>query len=185
MPDLPPTLTLRDDRVLLRDWLPADWPAIEPVCGEWDVCQFSSVPWTFTQTAAEVWVATQRDRRANATALVLAITRAGDPGRRPVGTVNLFRFHEAPHNAALGYWLVPQARGEGLATAAAALLAGWGFAELGLTRIELTIRPANAASHRVAQRLGAVREGVAVHDAGGRLWEMVVYGLSPPPPGAA
>jgi len=62
--------------------------------------------------------------------------------------------------AAVGYWLVPQARGRGVATHAVQLIARWAFVELGLARLELTCGPDNQASQRVAQRCGFTREGV-------------------------
>ena len=40
------------------------------------------------------------------------------------------------------------------------LLTRWGFAELGLERIELRIDVENGASERVAERAGYTREGV-------------------------
>jgi len=60
----------------------------------------------------------------------------------------------------IGYVLAPAARGRGVATRAVGLLTGWGFGELGLQRIELRIDARNAASERVAERAGYVREGV-------------------------
>src|SRR5690349_16681974 len=38
MAPLPEELRLEGDRVILRDWRDEDAPALEPVCGEWDVC---------------------------------------------------------------------------------------------------------------------------------------------------
>ena len=96
-----------------------------------------------------------------------------------VGNVNLVRFSDDGREAALGYWLVPAARGRGLATAAARLLCAWGFAELRLARIELAVLPGNASSQRVATRLGAVSAGIRrdSHHAGGRSWDMLIYSL--------
>ena len=53
------------------------------------------------------------------------------------------------------------ARGEirGIATGAARQVAATGFGELGLVRIEIATLPGNAASQRVAEKLGATREG--------------------------
>ena len=56
--------------------------------------------------------------------------------------------------AAVGYWLAPEARGRGAATHAVRLLARWAFAELGLSRLELTCGPDNEASQHVAERCG-------------------------------
>ena len=59
----------------------------------------------------------------------------------------------------LGYWVRPDAAGQGVATAATRLLARDGFERLGLVRIEIVMDPANAASRRVAEKAGATFEG--------------------------
>ena len=168
---------MHGDRVLLRDWERGDAPAIEPVCGDWDVCQFTTVPWRYTPGEARAWIQRLSERRDAGSGLALAIVETG--GHRPVGNVNLVRFSETRHEAALGYWLLPSARGRGLATTAARILSEWGFQELGLERVELAILPENAASHTVASRLGATCQGLqrGSHLAGGRPWDMIVYSL--------
>src|SRR4051794_3054611 len=112
MPLLPESLTLHDCGVVLRDWRQDDAPALEPVCGDPDVCRFSTVPWTYTPSAAAAWIRRIRDHRSSGTALGLAITREHED--RPLGHVNLVRFSDGGRAAALGYWLVPAARGQGL-----------------------------------------------------------------------
>jgi RimJ/RimL family protein N-acetyltransferase len=59
------------------------------------------------------------------------------------------------------------------------MLCAWAFEQMALTRIELAILPKNAPSHRVAERLGAAREGLRrnSHVAEGRSWDMVIYSL--------
>jgi RimJ/RimL family protein N-acetyltransferase len=183
---------LEDEFVRLRRWRRADAPVLAVVCGEAAVCTFTAVPWTYSPAAAEAWVERQRSRRPEDGALALAIVRRSGsggtaPGRadatRPVGAVNISRREDDAEVGSLGYWLVPEARGHGLAFAAARLLCGWGFAALGLARIELEIRPDNVASQRLAERLGATREGLRPesHLAEGRRWDMVLYSLRPEP----
>ena len=122
MPTLPDSLRLTDGDVALRDWAAPDAPAIEPVCGEWNVCQFSSVPWIYTPSAARAWIDRQHDRRRSGSALTLAVTVNHGV---PVGNVNLVRFSDDGREAALGYWLVPAARGRGLAARSARALCAW------------------------------------------------------------
>jgi RimJ/RimL family protein N-acetyltransferase len=62
--------------------------------------------------------------------------------------------------AELGYLVVPQARGRGVATEALRLLTELAFTELDLVRLELMIAIHNQPSKIVAQRCGYVREGV-------------------------
>jgi RimJ/RimL family protein N-acetyltransferase len=144
MPVLPEPLTLRDGVVVLRDWREDDAPSLEPVCGDWDVCQFTSVPWTYTPSDARAWVRHIHDRRSSGSGLALAITREGDDV--VLGSVNLVRFSDDGREAALGYWLVPAARGHGLAVTAARMLCSWGFEQLRLQRVELAVLPKNLAS---------------------------------------
>lgn len=176
---LPQELRLESDRVVLRDWRDEDAPALAPVCGEWDVCAFTSVPWTYSEAEALAWVERQRQKRAAGTVLALAIQ--GRDHDRALGNVNLARLDDCGREAAIGYWLVPEARGQGLATAAASLLVDWGLTSLGLERVEFAILPENLASQRIAERLGATPEGVRrqSHEADGRLWDMTIWSVGP------
>lgn len=91
-------------------------------------------------------------------------TRAGFAIEAPEGEflgIGLFVLLDRDaRQAEIGYIVAPQARGLGVATRALRLLTGWGFAELGLERIELRIDVANTGSERVAERAGYTREGV-------------------------
>jgi ribosomal-protein-serine acetyltransferase len=62
--------------------------------------------------------------------------------------------------ANLGYWVRSKCTGKGIATAAALLVERFGFNELGLTRIEIGAAASNSASLRVAEKLGATRQGI-------------------------
>jgi ribosomal-protein-serine acetyltransferase len=63
-------------------------------------------------------------------------------------------------NGFMGYWIRTSRTKQGFACEAAALLAQFGFAQLGLIRIEIIVAAANAASQRVAEKVGALREGL-------------------------
>jgi RimJ/RimL family protein N-acetyltransferase len=77
-----------------------------------------------------------------------------------VGHVWANRAKEEPGAAAIGYWLLPAARGRGVATRAVRLLCEWLVAERGLRTLRLFTDPANVASQRVAERSGFTRIGV-------------------------
>ncbi|MGI5394323.1 GNAT family N-acetyltransferase [Streptomyces sp. CA-251251] len=62
--------------------------------------------------------------------------------------------------ARIGYWVLPEARGRGVATRALLLASRWAFAELGLHRLELGHAARHAASCRVAERGGYAYEGL-------------------------
>ena len=66
--------------------------------------------------------------------------------------------HEADRPAGeLSYWLVPEARGRGLASAAVRLMMASVVAGTGLRSVVLDIEAGNVASARLAERLGAER----------------------------
>lgn len=73
----------------------------------------------------------------------------------------------------LGWALTYEAWGHGYATEAARAVRDWVRAERGVTRLISVIAPANVASQRVAQRLGAVPvETVQLYDTGDAVvWE--------------
>ncbi len=179
MTKLPESLELEGEGVALRDWRDGDAPALAPACGEWDVCAFTSVPWEYSEDGALAWVERQRAKRAAGTVLALAI-QGRDDGRA-LGNVNLAGFADDGRAAEIGYWLVPAARGRGLATAAVRLLVDWGFENLGLERVEFAILPENLDSRRVAERLGARSEGLRERshpDHEGNWWPMTIWSLT-------
>ena len=77
-----------------------------------------------------------------------------------LGACGLNRIDHANRSANLGYWVRSSRMGKGIAPAATLLLAGWGFKELGLNRIEIVVAVGNLRSQRVAEKTGAQREGV-------------------------
>lgn len=62
--------------------------------------------------------------------------------------------------ANLGYWVRNSATGQGIATRATRLVARFAFEQLNLQRVEIVAAVGNLASQRVAEKAGAVREGV-------------------------
>lgn len=60
----------------------------------------------------------------------------------------------------VGYWIDGRCAGRGLMPAAVALVSSYCFRVLGLHRLEINIRPENAASLRVVEKLGFRPEGL-------------------------
>ena len=81
----------------------------------------------------------------------------------------------------LGYWLRTGYTGKGYATEATKLLAKFGINQLQLKRIEIIASVENTPSHKVAQRAGAYREGIArnkllIHN---KFHDAVIYSFVP------
>lgn len=80
--------------------------------------------------------------------------------QRFLGGCGINGLNYAHRFANLGYWMRTSAAGQGAATAATRLLARFGFEELKLNRIEIVVAIGNRASERVAEKAGALREGI-------------------------
>jgi ribosomal-protein-alanine N-acetyltransferase len=96
-----------------------------------------------------------------------------------VGSVMLYALDWRHKRGELGYWLVPAARGRGLATRALRLAVRWMFEDLRLERAQLVTTPDNAGSLAVARRAGFAQEGLLrgrdIED--GERVDVVVLGL--------
>ena len=80
-----------------------------------------------------------------------------------IGEVSLGSVQRGPFQSAyVGYWIAESQAGNGLAPEAVALTLRFGFDVLRLHRIEAAIVPRNAASRRVAEKLGLRNEGTSV-----------------------
>ena len=179
---LPPTLELGDGRLCLRPWQDDD---AERLCeaarasvasvGRW-------LPWChadYQRDEAVVWIARCRDGWHAGEHVALPIFDAA--GTELLGAVGLNQFNRAQRSANLGYWVRQSCQRQGIAASACRLAAGFGFAQLGLARIEIVVLPDNHASRRTAEKLGAQFEAIARH----RLWvhgqprDAAVYALIP------
>jgi RimJ/RimL family protein N-acetyltransferase len=81
-------------------------------------------------------------------------------GERFLGGVGLNFINRVHQFGNLGYWVRTSVTGRGVASKASRLVARFGFEELGLHRIEILAAVSNIASQRVAEKIGAAREGV-------------------------
>ncbi|WP_428376871.1 GNAT family N-acetyltransferase [Lichenicoccus sp.] len=92
-------------------------------------------------------------------ALVARIARAAECGT-VVGVITLGGILRGPfQNAYLGYYGMAGCGGRGLMTAGVGAMCRLAFQELGLHRLEANIQPGNAASIRLATRIGFRLEG--------------------------
>lgn len=89
----------------------------------------------------------------------------------PVGHVGLNMIEHQMRSAMVGYWVLPEARGRGIAGRALELCTRWAFEEVGLHRLTLGHALGHEASCRVAERSGYPFEGVlrgAMYESGSR-----------------
>jgi RimJ/RimL family protein N-acetyltransferase len=76
------------------------------------------------------------------------------------GCCGLNRINEADLVCNLGYWVRESKIRQGAAAEAARVLAKFGHEEAGLRRIEIVIAMGNSPSRKVAEKIGAISEGI-------------------------
>jgi RimJ/RimL family protein N-acetyltransferase len=142
VPDPP----LGDGIVGLRPADERDLPAIEAGISDAEVVRWIGPP----EATPEGVLALNRERWA-AGSPTFAIHEGDDAC---VGLVWINRGSENPSVGYVGYWLLPKARGRGVATRAVRLISAWALRELGTASLALTTDTANARSQAVAERSG-------------------------------
>jgi RimJ/RimL family protein N-acetyltransferase len=153
LPDPPPAA----GGVRLRPWREADLPAALRGTHDPLVPRFTRIPENNTMENLRAHLWSHGSERESGEALHLAIADAASD--EFLGAISLLRFAWDEARCEVGYWLAPEGRGRGAATAGARLIADWALASLPVERVEIRTHPENAASQRVAERAGFAREG--------------------------
>jgi RimJ/RimL family protein N-acetyltransferase len=140
---MPLSLKPLDDRHL---------PGMEEIVADPDALRFTRIPEPAPPGFAATWLGRYRgDERVG-----FAIE---DQRGAFLGLALAPEIDRDAREVELGYIVHPAARGRGVATQGLVLLTRWAFDELGALRAYLFIASENAASLKVAQRAGYVREG--------------------------
>lgn len=155
-----PTLSAPDG-VLLRPWESSDAPVFlaayrDPEIQHWHTRQPRS------EEQVREWFDDYRQAWGQETGASWAVTRGGGEvlGRVAMGSLNL-----DDGVAGCSYWVLPAARGAGVATRALTTLSVWALGEAGFHRLYLDHSTRNHASCRVALKCGFLLEGTKRSDA--------------------
>ncbi|MFK4082904.1 GNAT family N-acetyltransferase [Kribbella sp. NPDC020789] len=137
----------------LRPWRSTDVPAViaaftDAAIEHWHVRRID------TTREAEAWLAQWPQRWSAGEAASWAITTGG----ATAGQIGLRGIDLTNATVSLSYWMLPTARGQGLAPRAIATLERWCIA-VGFQRIALQHSTHNHASCRVAEKAGYPLEG--------------------------
>lgn len=167
-------MELRDEDLALRPWTEDDVPALVVACNDHDITRWIPlIPSPYTEEDALSFVRGGVRPEAHS----LAITLDGVV----VGSIGMGVSSEN-YRGRIGYWVAATVRGRGVCTRALRLLSRWGLDELELQRLDLITDPDNAASQRVAEKVGFRREGVLrahLHHPDGRIRDSVMFSLLP------
>lgn len=108
---------------------------------------------------ARAWIAAQEELARQGAAYEFSIWSEG----RYVGGCGINHINKANRFPNLGCWVRTSAMGRGIAPAAVRLVADHAIEKTDLIRLEIVCALGNVRSQRVAEKVGATREGVATN----------------------
>ncbi len=156
---------IETERLLLCTWEPEDWRAFLRLTTDPQVMRYihTAALWSEEQTRA--FVAQQIAYQQQLGFCMWEMARK--PGGELIGMCGLKPLGSTPE-IEIGWWLLPEYWGNGLATEAAAAALRYGFEQARLERIVAVAQPENAASVRVMEKIGmqyaehTMHKGIAV-----------------------
>jgi RimJ/RimL family protein N-acetyltransferase len=133
----------------------------------------------YSEREARDWVTLSRARWNDQSYFGFAITDEGTG--EFLGGCSLSHLHPVYHFCNLGYWVRTSRRGQGIAGRAARMAGRFAFERLGLLRAEIVVATDNLASQRVAEKIGAHREGILFNRmvVGPQVHDAIMYSLLP------
>lgn len=152
-------IVLETDRLYLRQWVPDDWVRFKPLLVDPRVSEY--VPqrdWTDERIQSKIREYTQQSRTRGWT-LWPVIHRAES---RFIGFCGFGE--EDNTEVGMGWRLLPEYWGQGLATEAAAATLQHGFSTWGFSHVVAYVQKPNAASIRVMEKIGMIYDGVCDHE---------------------
>lgn len=170
-----PRTDLRTPRLLLRRPSPGDVRDLAATGADALTQAGTGVPRDYNEEQARAYIERSERNRIRGAGIIWTAEEL-ETGRFAVN-VDLRDVDWNSRTAEVGYMTAPWARGRGYAGESVLAVARWLFERHGFTRLQLRASPSNAASQRVAEKAGFVREGVARASLGGE--DLVVYSLIP------
>ncbi len=150
---------LLGERVVLRPLEPADAePYVAAFVADPELGRLLGAAQDPDEDEVRHRLVTQEQRAADGIAAQLVVAEPGAGGAF-LGAVTLHSLSWPNRRGELGFWVVPERRRDGIATAALELIIDWALNDLDLLRIEITTTPENPAVPDLARRLGFTYEG--------------------------
>ena len=179
---MPNEVQLTDGSLLLRPYRPSDAEPLYKAVRESLPELLPWMPWAhpdYSLEESKKWIELCAQTWAKGKEYNFVILDAKTSSL--LGGCGLNQVKRRAHSANLGYWVRSKCTRKGVATAAALLVARFGFAELKLTRIEVGAATGNVASQRVAEKIGAIRQGIQKRKIVFRdkVYDRMVFSLTP------
>ncbi|MCI1020325.1 GNAT family N-acetyltransferase [Microbacterium sp. C5A9] len=152
-------VTLTTERLVLHVPDDADVDAITAACQDPEIPRWTTVPSPYFRKDAEDYVRLIGEWWADGSQAIWCAYRDGEL----VASIGLHHIerHPAGGYAEIGYWVTPEARGNGYLVEAGHAVVDWAFRELDLARLGWRAVAGNVPSARAARALGFRYEGMA------------------------
>jgi ribosomal-protein-alanine N-acetyltransferase len=175
--NLHPFTPLETERLLLRQITFDDAEDIHVIRSNEAVMEFINRP--LPKSIDDTKELVQRVYKSFETSdgILWGITLKGDP--TVVGTMAFWRIEKEHHRAEIGYLLRPDFQGKGIMQEALTVALKYAFDTMKLHSIEANVNPQNAASIKLLERNGFVREGYFKENffANGKFFDTATYSL--------
>jgi [ribosomal protein S5]-alanine N-acetyltransferase len=147
---------LTTPRLTLRKVTPNDAGDLLYLRSHKDVMKYLDRPPLMDMEAAAAYIRKMEDDYGQHNGINWMITLTGND--KVIGTIGFWRFDKPNHRAEIGYMLLPEYWGKGLATEAMRGALTYAFEGLHCHSIEANVNPENEASKKLLQKLGFVQE---------------------------
>ena len=153
--ELDESTVLRGRGLVLRTWLPEDADELLQACQDEEIQRWTTLPSPYLPEHAEQFLDVCALRWVQGLATFAIQNRTETQLLGSIGFVGI------PEEGVVevGYWIAPQARRRGVATAATRLISDWALDELAFHRVEWQCYVGNDGSRRVADKCGFTFEG--------------------------
>ncbi|MDO5287759.1 MAG: GNAT family N-acetyltransferase [Actinomycetia bacterium] len=152
-----PRPELSDGTLVLRALRPDDVPGIVRACRDQQTQRWLPLKRDYDDADARDYIELAGPVQSSGDGMLFAIEVAGDFA----GAIDLKKTDWVVKSTEIGYWVVPEHRGHGLAGRAASLLADWVLTQMRFERVVIQVAAGNEASLRAARQAGFRFEGVA------------------------
>ncbi len=168
---------LESDRLLLRQITPEDVKEVFELRSNAETMKYIPRPLTTNIEEAMEHIKMIQEKLEKNEGINWAITLKGHT--KLIGIIGHYRMKWEHFRSEIGYMILPQFHGKGIATEAIKLMVDYGFNQMNMHSLEGIIDPANTASARVLEKNGFVKEAHFKENEfyDGKFLDSVVYSL--------
>lgn len=172
-----PFINLESERLLLRQITPDDIKEVFELRSNPETMKFIPRPLVTNDEEALAHIKMIQDKIESNEGINWAITLK--PDNKLLGIIGHYRIKWEHYRSEIGYMLLPEAHGKGIATEAIQLIVDYGFDKMKMHSLEGVIDPANSASARVLEKNGFVKEAHYIENEfyNGQFLDSAIYSL--------